>query len=191
MYIKMRLNDENKLCAYKGDIVFLWEPGTEDRMYHVALLLKDQKLEENEKYEGTKVLFVETGKVFNVSELDNNCAFYKTMNSNCLHNSFGSFEIYLDKVASKLHKDCFENGGFLKNYLTSIGKKQLISIFANREYEPFRKIPMSEILDLSKAVVSAQQKLLAKQQIVENEPKKPVSLTEKLKKQYLEAEQER
>lgn len=189
MYIKMRLNDENKLCAYKGDIVFLWEPGTEDRMYHVALLLKDQKLEENEKYEGTKVLFVETGKVFNVSELDNNCAFYKTMNSNCLHNSFGSFEIYLDKVASKLHKDCFENGGFLKNYLTSIGKKQLISIFANREYEPFRKIPMTEILELSKAVLSIQQELLEK--CPKQSKSQNLSLSQQLKEKYLEKDNER
>ena len=113
----MLLNDENKLCAYKDDIVFLWEPGRKDRMYRVALLLRSYKIEENEKYEGTKVLFVENGKVFNVSELDNDCAFYKTMNSNCLHNSFGSFEIYLDKIASKLHEDFFKNGAFFKNYL--------------------------------------------------------------------------
>ena len=189
MYIKMRLNDENKLCAYKGDIVFLWEPGREDRMYRVALLLRSYKLEENEKYEGTKVLFVETGKVFNVSELDNNCAFYKNFNHNCLHNSFGAFEIYLDKVASKLHKDCFENGDFFKNYLTSIGKKHLISVFGEHVYEPFRKIPMTEILDLSKVVLSIQQELLAKQQKQSKSQK--LSLSQQLKEKYLEKDNQR
>lgn len=189
MYIKMRLNDENKLCAYKEDLVFLWEPGREDRIYHVALLLKDQKLEENEKYEGIKVLFVESGKVFNVSELDNDCAFYKNFNRNCLHNSFGAFEIYLDKVASKLHKDCFENGDFFKNYLTSIGKKHLISVFGEHVYEPFRKIPMTEILDLSKVVLSIQQKLLAKQQKQSKSQK--LSLSQQLKEKYLEKDNER
>ena len=111
------------------------------------------------------------------------------MNSNCLHNSFGSFEIYLDKVASKLHEDCFKNGVFFKNYLTSIGKKQLISIFGNRAYEPFRKIPMTEILDLSKAVLSIQQELLAKQQKQSKSQK--LSLSQQLKEKYLEQDNER
>ena len=137
----------------------------------------------------TKVLFVETGKVFNVSELDNDCAFYKTMNSNCLHNSFGSFEIYLDKIASKLHEDCFKNGAFFKNYLTSIGKKYLISVFGEHVYEPFREIRMTEILDLSKAVLLVQQELLAK--CPKQSKSQNLSLSQQLKEKYLEKDNER
>ena len=109
---------------------------------------------------------------------------YKFLNRN--PNSFGAFEIYLDKVASKLHKDCFENGDFFKNYLTSIGKKHLISVFGEHVYEPFRKIPMTEILDLSKVVLSIQQKLLAKQQKQSKSQK--LSLSQQLKEKYLEKE---
>ena len=55
----------------------------------------------------------------------------------------------------------------------------------------YLQIPYYKVKEIDAELVQLQEKFFEKDQKTEKEPKKPTSLTEKLKKQYLEPEQER
>ena len=179
------IDKQNNWAVGRNDIVFLWEPHKCDKLYHLAVLF-DSIPDEGGLYKGVKAIFLESGKIYDVSEIDKECAFYnrRDVHGEPLQNSFEAFSIYLDKAVATKNNQPWEYHKFIKDYLTKIGKEDLFCyFFGDRRFD--YTIPMRKVLDLAQEIVPMQEEIFGKQN-----PSK-VSLTEKLKKQYLEPEQGR
>lgn len=187
----MRIDSNGNWVISANRIIFLWEPGRDDKIYRAALVLNEEVKVNGKRDLKTKYLFVGSGKLYNYTDFNEACYFTRDDMYNHFDLVFG-YDDYLDYDLKEYPK----LGNFL-DCLSKAVKGKDLGDFAElppESYNPdydFRQIPFNIIKEIDTELVQLQEKFFEKDQKTEKEPKKPTSLTEKLKKQYLEPEQER
>lgn len=185
------IDKQNNWAVTRGDIVFLWEPHKCDKLYHLAVLF-DSIPDGGGLYNGGKAVFLESGKIYDVSEIDHKCAFRKQPYehvSHALWNNSQSFSFYLDRVAtaSKYTPDNVHK--FIKDYLTKVGREDLVYIFDNGHALDDQLIPMRKVLDLAEMIEPMQKEAFEKKRKIQE--KRKSRLQKKYTNKNIELEQEK
>ena len=167
-----------------------------------------------------KVMFVDSGKCYDPDEIDKKCSlpyFDKRYNYNTGKdkNDLIKGESWMLNYSDNL-RDYREASEFITLATKHLDNPQQIKLmldYFNKKFDSknsdwarwlldpeeerahsdysYLQIPYYKVKEIDAELVQLQEKFFEKDQKTEKEPKKPTSLTEKLKKQYLEPEQGR
>ena len=203
----MRLDENNSCIISEDDMIFVWEPGSKDKIYRLGIVLGKENGEHVNPFEQPhlKVMFAGSGKVYNFEEIDKECFFpyYVGINGKaCLVNGNDCKLNYVDNL---LHTNYVSAHFWIEENSRQSYPRQfrLIISYLNKKISPpymewaswiylkdkerkgynyYLQFPFNKVKEIDAEIVGLQKKLFEKQ---------AKSLTQKLKNKYLEAEQER